>query len=46
MDQLKLNVEELKDFMKHMVTNNQYIQAKGLVPVSVNVEGDAGLNSK
>lgn len=43
MEQLKLNVEELKDFMKHMVNNNQYIQAKGLVPVSVNVEGDAGL---
>lgn len=43
MSQVKLNVEELKDFIKHMINNNQHIQAEGKVPVALNVEGDAGL---
>ena len=43
MSNVKLNVEELKDFVKHMVGNNQYIQAQGKVPVAINIEGDAGL---
>lgn len=43
MSQVKLNVDELKDFMKHIVANNQYIQAQGKVPVTINIEGDAGL---
>ena len=46
MSQVKLNIDELKSFMGHMISNNQHIQAKGKVPVAVNVEGDAGLNSK
>jgi hypothetical protein len=46
MNQVQLNVEELKDFIKHMVNNNQHIQSEGKVPVAVNIEGDAGLNSK
>jgi hypothetical protein len=46
MNQVQLNVNELKDFIKHMVSNNQHIQAEGKVPVAVNIEGDAGLNSK
>jgi hypothetical protein len=46
MNQVKLNVEELKGFIKHMIVNNQTIQAQGKVPVAVNIEGDAGLNSK
>jgi hypothetical protein len=46
MNQVQLNVEELKDFIKHMVANNQHIQAQGKVPVAINIEGDAGLNSK
>jgi hypothetical protein len=29
-----------------MVKNNQHIQSEGKVPVAVNIEGDAGLNSK
>jgi len=40
---VQLNIDELKDFMKHMVSNNQYIQKQGKVPVAVNVEGEAGL---
>lgn len=43
MSQVQLNVEELKDFIKHMVNNNQHIQAQGKVPVAINIEGDAGL---
>jgi nucleoside-triphosphatase THEP1 len=43
MNQTQLNVEELKDFIKHMVINNQLIQAQGKVPVAINIEGDAGL---
>ena len=42
-DQTQLNVKELKDFIKHMVKNNQHIQAEGKVPVAINIEGDAGL---
>ena len=43
MNQTQLNVEELKDFIKHMVINNQLIQAQGKIPVAINIEGDAGL---
>ena len=43
MEHTKLNVDELKDFLKHMVKNNQHIQNEGKVPVAVNIEGDAGL---
>lgn len=46
MSQVKLNIDELKGFMNHMIKNNQHIQANGKVPVAVNIEGDAGLNSK
>ena len=42
-DQTQLNVEELKDFIKHMVKNNQHIQSEGKIPVAINIEGDAGL---
>ena len=43
MSQVKLNVDEMKTFIKHMVNNNQYIQETGKVPVAVNIEGEAGL---
>jgi len=43
MSQVKLNVDEMKTFIKHMVNNNKYIQETGKVPVAVNVEGEAGL---
>jgi nucleoside-triphosphatase THEP1 len=42
-NQVELNVSELKDFIKHMVNNNQKIQEQGKVPVAINVEGEAGL---
>jgi nucleoside-triphosphatase THEP1 len=43
MSDVKLNVDELKDFVKHIVSNNQFIQAQGKVPVTINIAGDAGL---
>jgi len=43
MSTVQLNVEELKGFIRHMVSNNQHIQAEGKVPVAINIEGDAGL---
>ncbi len=43
MNTVQLNAEELKNFIKHMVTNNQHIQSQGKVPVAINIEGDAGL---
>lgn len=46
MNQIQINVDELKSFMTHIVTNNQHIQSEGKVPVTVNISGDAGLNSK
>ena len=43
MNTVQLNAEELKGFIRHMVTNNQHIQAQGKIPVAINIEGDAGL---
>ena len=40
--QVQLNSEELKDFLRHVVENNQFIQTQGKVPVSVSVTGEAG----
>ncbi len=40
---IEINVDELKQFVTHIVHNNRFLQAGGKVPVCVNVEGDAGL---
>ena len=40
--QVQLNSEELKDFLRHVIDNNQHIQTQGKVPVSVSVTGEAG----
>ena len=40
---VQLNLDEIKDFVKFMVKNNQHIQSQGKVPVAINIEGDAGL---
>jgi nucleoside-triphosphatase THEP1 len=40
--QVQLNSEELKDFLRHVVDNNQHIQTQGKIPVSVSVTGEAG----
>jgi hypothetical protein len=43
MAQVKLNSCELKDFIKHVINNNRFIQAQGKVPTALNVVGNAGL---
>jgi MoxR-like ATPase len=39
---VKLNSKELKEFLTHIVKNNEYIQAKGKTPIAVSVTGEAG----
>jgi hypothetical protein len=43
MAQVKLNSAELKDFIKHVINNNRFIQEQGKVPTALNVVGNAGL---
>lgn len=45
-NQVNLTTQELKDFIKHIVNNNRHLQEAGKKPVAVNVEGEAGINSK
>lgn len=41
--QVSLNTSELKDFIKHIISNNRYLQENGKTPVSINIEGESGL---
>lgn len=42
--QVALNIEELKEFLRHMIDNNRYIQEKqNKIPVAVDVTGDSGI---
>jgi hypothetical protein len=41
--QVEVNIDELKDYLTHIVTNNRFIQAKGMVPVAVEVVGESGI---
>lgn len=43
MAQVNLNSTEVKEFLRHIITNNQVIQAKGKNPVAVEVVGDSGI---
>jgi len=42
-NQISLNADELKTFMHHIIANNKSLQEKGTTPVTVNVEGPAGV---
>jgi len=39
----EVNIKELEGVLTHMIDNNKVIQAKGQVPVAINVVGPAGL---
>ena len=41
--QSRINIQELKTVLKHIINTNKAIQANGLVPLAVNVVGPAGL---
>lgn len=43
MSQVNLNITEVKDFLRHIITNNQTIQLQGKNPVAVEVVGDSGI---
>jgi hypothetical protein len=40
---VSLNVNELKDFLKHIIENNRFLQEQGKSPVSTEVIGESGI---
>jgi len=40
---LALTTNELVKYVDHMITNNRYLAAKGVRPICMNIEGEAGL---
>lgn len=40
---VNLNIEELQGFLRHIITNNAYLQSTNKVPTAVNIEGPAGI---
>lgn len=42
-NKVKLNIDEVKDFMKHIITNNRELQATGKNSVAVEVVGESGI---
>ena len=43
MNQVNLNIDELQDFVNHIITNNRHLQADGKKPVAVEVVGESGI---
>ena len=43
MAQVNVNINEVKDFLRHIISNNQVIQSQGKNPVAVEVVGDSGI---
>ena len=41
--QVNLNIDEVKDFLKHIVNNNRFLQNSGKTPVSVEIIGESGI---
>jgi len=42
-DLISINVNELKDFLGHIIDNNKFLQGQGKSPVSVEVIGESGI---
>ncbi len=43
LSQAELNIDELKGFVKHMVSNNRFLQKTGKMPVAINIVGESGI---
>lgn len=43
LSQAELNIDELKGFVKHMVSNNRFLQKSGKMPVAINIVGESGI---
>ena len=41
--EVSLNIKEAKQFLKHIVNNNRFLQSQNKPPVSVEVVGDSGI---
>lgn len=41
--QVNLNIDEAKDFLKHIVSNNRYLQESGKPAVAVEIIGESGI---
>lgn len=42
-NEVSLNIKEAKQFLKHIVDNNRFLQSQGKLPVAVEVVGDSGI---
>ena len=43
MNEVNLNIDELHDFVGHIITNNRHLQASGKKPVAIEVVGESGI---
>ena len=43
MNQVNLNIDELQDFVGHIIKNNRQLQADGKKPVAIEVVGESGI---
>ena len=43
MNQVNLNIDELQDFVGHIITNNRHLQSEGKNPVAIEVVGESGI---
>ena len=43
MNEVNLNIDELQDFVGHIITNNRHLQSEGKNPVAVEVVGESGI---
>jgi len=43
MAKVNLNIDDLKGFVNHIITNNRFLQSEGKPPVSVEVVGESGI---
>ena len=43
MNEVNLNIDELQDFVDHIITNNRHLQSEGKNPVAVEVVGESGI---
>ena len=42
-DLISINVNELKEFLGHIISNNRFLQSQGKSPVSIEVIGESGI---
>tara|TARA_R110001606_G_scaffold171773_6_gene317514 strand:- start:4168 stop:5343 length:1176 start_codon:yes stop_codon:yes gene_type:complete len=43
MSEVNLNIDELQDFVGHIISNNRFLQSNGKNPVAVEVVGESGI---